>query len=89
MKPDVLVIYPPLAPQLAILEQRYTLHRHDLADAAGKAAMLAQIGPRCQAVVTNGHVDLTREMIAQLPALGVVACASAGYETIDVAALTE
>ena len=89
MKPDVLVIYPPLAPQLAMLEQRYTLHRYDLADLAGQAAMLVRIGPRCQAVVTNGHVDLTRGMIAQLPALRVVACASAGFETIDLAALTE
>ncbi len=89
MKPDVLVISPPLPPQLAMLQQRYSLHRYDLADEAGKAVMLAQIGPRCRAVVTNGHVDLTRGMIAQMPGLRVVACASAGFETIDVAALTE
>lgn len=89
MKPDVLVICPTLAPQMAVLEQRYTLHRYDLADDAGKAAMLEQAGPRCQAVVTNGHAMLTRAMIARLPGLRVVACSSAGYETIDVAALTE
>lgn len=89
MKPDVLVIYPTLAPQMQVLEQLYTLHRYDLADDAGKAAMVAGVGQHCQAIVTNGHAVLTREMIAQLPALRVVACSSAGYETIDVAALTE
>lgn len=89
MKPDVLVLYPTLAPQLQVLEQRYTLHRYDLADAAGKAAMLEQVGPRCRAVVLNGHTVLSREMLVHLPALQVVTCSSAGYETIDVAALTE
>lgn len=89
MKPDVLVLYPTLAPQLAVLDATYTLHRYDLADAAGKEAMLDGPGQRCQAIVTNGHAALTREMIERLPALKVVACSSAGYETIDVGALTE
>jgi lactate dehydrogenase-like 2-hydroxyacid dehydrogenase len=89
MKPDVLVLYPTLAPQLAVLEATYTLHRYDLADAAGKEAILDGPGKGCQAIVTNGHAILTRAMIARLPALKVVACSSAGYETIDVDALTE
>lgn len=89
MKPDVLVLYPTLAPQLALLEAAYTLHRYDLADAAAREAMLDGPGQHCQAIVTNGHAGLTREVIARLPALRVVACSSAGYETIDVEALTE
>ena len=89
MKPDVLVIYPTLAPQLAVLDATYTLHRYDLADAVGREAMLDGPGQRCQAIVTNGHAALPREMIARLPALKVVACSSAGYETIDVEALSE
>jgi lactate dehydrogenase-like 2-hydroxyacid dehydrogenase len=89
MKPDVLVLYPTLAPQLAVLDAAYTLHRYDLADAAGREAMLNGPGARCQAIVTNGHAALPRAMIARLPALRVVACSSAGYETIDVDALTE
>lgn len=87
MKPDVLVLYPTLAPQLAMLEAAYALHRHDLADAAGREAMLAGVGRRCQAIVTNGHAELTRAMIDRLPALKLVACSSAGYETIDIDAL--
>ncbi|WP_103332068.1 2-hydroxyacid dehydrogenase [Pseudotabrizicola formosa] len=88
MKPDVLVLRPTLAPQMQALAQSYTLHRHDLADAEGQAALLAGAGQRCQAIVTDGHTPLTRQMIEQMPALKVVACASAGYEMIDVEALT-
>jgi lactate dehydrogenase-like 2-hydroxyacid dehydrogenase len=87
MKPDVLVLYPTLPPQMQVLEERYTLHRHDLAD--DKAALLERVGPLCSAVVLNGHTALTREMLAHLPALQVVACSSAGYESIDIAALNE
>lgn len=89
MKPDVLVIYPTRPAQLAVLADRYTLHRYDLADDAGRAALLAEVGPRIVAAVTNGHADLTRAMIEAMPALRVVACSSAGYETTDVEALTE
>ena len=88
MKPDVLVIAAPQAPQLAMLEAEFTLHRHDLADAAEKAALLERVGPRILAVATNGHEPLSAEMIAQMPALQMVSCVSAGYDTIDVAALT-
>ena len=88
MKPDVLVIAAPQAAQLAVMEAQFTLHRHDLADAPAKAALLSQVGPRILAVATNGHEPLTEPMIAQMPALQMVSCVSAGFETIDVAALT-
>jgi lactate dehydrogenase-like 2-hydroxyacid dehydrogenase len=87
MKPDVLVLYPPPPAQMQALAAAYTLHRFDLA--ADKAALLADVGQNVQAIVTNGHASLDRVLISALPALKVVACASAGYETIDVAALTE
>jgi len=89
MKPDVLVLHPALPPQMAMLEQAYTLHRHDLADAAGQAAMLGQVGSLCLAAILTGSTVLDRQMLAQLPALQVVACGSAGYESVDVAALRE
>jgi lactate dehydrogenase-like 2-hydroxyacid dehydrogenase len=88
MKPDVLVLYPTLPRQLALLEAAYTLHRYDLADAAGKEAILSGPGAKCEGIVTNGHAVLTRAMIERLPALKVVACSSAGYEQIDVEALS-
>ena len=89
MKPNVLVLYPTLPPQMQALEQLYSLHRYDLADDDGKAAMLAGPGALCRAAITNGHTVLTRRMLALLPALQVVACSSAGYESIDLDALNE
>lgn len=86
-KRDVLVMYPPRPKAMARLEATYTLHRYD--EAEDKDAFLAEYGPICEAVVTNGHVSLTREHLRHLPKVGVVACSSAGYETIDDVALKE
>ena len=87
MKPDVIVVYPTLPRQMQMLEQSYTLHRYD--QAADKDRLLDDVGPRCIAMVTNGHFPLNRDFIARLPALQIVACSSVGYDTIDVGALTE
>lgn len=86
-KPDVLVAVPTRPKALAQLEAAYTLHRHD--QAQDKPAFLAEYGPRCTAMVTNGHAALTRSDLEHLPNLRIVACSSAGYESIDVEALTE
>lgn len=86
-KHDVLVMVPPLPPQMAQLAETYTVHRYDQAE--DKMAFLAEHGPKCEAVATNGHEPLTREHLAHLPNVKVVACSSAGYEYIDVDALTE
>lgn len=86
-KRDVLIMYPPRPKAMAQLEAAYRLHRFD--EAADKSAFLAEYGPRCEAIVTNGHTSLTRDQLEHLPNVGVVACSSAGYETIDDAALRE
>ncbi|MEH6776120.1 MAG: 2-hydroxyacid dehydrogenase [Cereibacter changlensis] len=86
MKPDVLVAYPTRPRQMAQLEQDYTLHRLDLA--ADKPAMLAEVGPRCTAMVCNGHVSIDEAFLAQVPALKIVASSSVRYDTMDVAAMT-
>lgn len=84
-KPDVLVIVPPRPGAMAQLEAAYTLHRLD--EAGDRQACLEEVGPRCRAVVTNGHADLTRADLAHLPKLEIVACGSAGFESIDTEAL--
>ncbi|MCR8726173.1 2-hydroxyacid dehydrogenase [Frigidibacter sp. ROC022] len=85
MKPDVLVMSAPAAPQLAQLEAAYTLHRYDKAE--DKPAFLAEHGPKCEAIATSGHQLLSAEMLEHLPRLKIVSCVSAGYEYIDAAAL--
>jgi lactate dehydrogenase-like 2-hydroxyacid dehydrogenase len=86
-KPDVLVMFPARPGAMDQLAERYVLHRYD--EAEDRAAFLADCGPRCRAIVTNGHASLTRAHLEHLPKLEIVACSSAGYENIDVAALTE
>lgn len=86
-KPDVLVLFPARPKAMAQLEEAYTLHRHDLAE--DKDAFLAEFGPRCVAIVTNGHTALTRDQLELLPNVKIVACSSAGFEYIDVEALKE
>lgn len=87
MKPDVMVLHPTRPKAWAQLEAAYTLHRYD--EAEDKAAFLAEHGPKCQGIVTNGHAALSRDLVEAMPQLKVVACSSAGYEDIDVDALTD
>jgi len=86
-KPDVLVIHPVRPNAMQQLETTYTLHRYDLAP--DKAAFLAEFGPKCVAIVTSGHCELTHNHLAYLPNLELVACSTAGFEAIDLEALTE
>ncbi len=86
-KPQVLVMFPARPKAMAQLESAYILHRYDEAD--DKDALLARVGTDCQAIVTNGHAALTRKHLDQLPNVKIVACSSAGFESIDVPALRE
>ena len=86
-KEDILVLYPARPKAMAQLEEAYTLHRLD--EARDKPAFLAEYGPRCRGIVTNGHASLTRADLDHLPNLEIVTCSSAGFESIDDAALRE
>jgi len=88
MKPDVLVAYPLRQQQMEILEQRYTLHRLDLAKDEEREAVFAKAGPVCTAMVVNGHVTVDEAFLAKLPALKLASCSSAGYDQMDVEAMT-
>ena len=72
---------------MSILEQTYTLHRHDLAKDAD--ALVRDVGARIQAVATTGNKGLKRELIERLPNLKVVASSGVGYDSIDIAACAE
>lgn len=88
MKPDVLVAYPLMPRQMAKLEETYTTHRLDQLADAEREAMLADVGHKCTAMVINGHVSVDEVFLDKLPALKLAACSSAGYDKIDVAAMT-
>lgn len=86
MKPDLLVATPTRPRQMAQLEAAYTLHRLDLAK--DKDALLAEVGPRCTAMVCTGHVKIDAAFLARVPALQIVSCGSVGYDMFDVPAMT-
>jgi len=44
---------------------------------------------RVSAVLTMGTVDTSREVLAHLPAVGLVSCLGSGYEGVDLAAARE
>lgn len=84
---EILVMSPVRDGAMAQLERAYVLHRMDRA--ADRRAFLADHGPACAAVVTSGHVPLTRTELAHLPNVELVACVSAGFDAIDAAALRD
>ncbi len=86
-KPDVLVLWPSRPKQMAILEERYRLHH--LYKAPDKAALLAEVGPRVQAIVASGEVGPDRAMIEACPKLEIVACYGVGVDAIDRVACAE
>ena len=87
MKPDVLLVWPNMPRQMAMLEKSYALHRHDLAkDPEG---LVREIAPRITAIATTGGKGLKRDLIEMLPNLKVVASSGVGYDSIDIAACNE
>jgi lactate dehydrogenase-like 2-hydroxyacid dehydrogenase len=81
-KPDVLVVVPSRPDQMRMLDEAYTLHRHDRAE--DPDALLEEAAPGIRAVVTMGSVGFTRDMLERLPRLEIVAVGSVGYDTVDV-----
>ena len=84
-KIDVLVVWPNRPEQMKVLEETYQLHRYDLADEQGKAAMLDEVGERIRAVVTtHGGGGFPEYLLNRLPNLEIVSCASVGLDTMCV-----
>lgn len=84
MKPHVIVAYPLNDAFMEELGNLYTLHRFDR-DGAG---VLEEAGQVCTAMLTSGHVTIDAELLAQLPNLRLMSCASAGYDQMDLAEMT-
>ena len=80
--PDVLLIGPYPAWDMAELEPRYTVHK--LYEATDRAHMLADIGPRVRAIATRGELGASAELMGQLPKLEIVSCYGVGTDAIDL-----
>ncbi len=61
---------------------------HDRTHQSDPAAF-AQVAPRIRAIAASGESKVSRELMAQLPALEIVSVFGVGYDGIDVAAARE
>lgn len=84
MKPLILQLNPILIP--AVNEQLASLYTvHKLFETADPTAWLREHGGSVAAVITGGHTGISREMLAQLPGLKVVAVNGVGTDAVDLA----
>jgi len=86
-KPQVMVMSTVFPAALARLEAEFDVLRCD--EAEDREAFLQSNGQNCRAVILNGHVPLGRNELKHLPALELVACTSAGFESIDCSQLDQ
>ncbi|MEQ8587916.1 MAG: 2-hydroxyacid dehydrogenase [Thalassobaculaceae bacterium] len=84
-KPDLLVVSPWYAAAMAELDAHFTVHK--LWEAEDKAALLASIADRCEAIA--GASVCGADIMDALPKAKVIAHHGVGYDGVDVAAATE
>lgn len=83
MKPHVLQLNPILIPAInERLDALYTMHR--LYEQADKEAYIREHGASIQGAITGGHTGITKALMAQLPALKVVAVNGVGTDAVDL-----
>lgn len=68
---------------MAPLDDAYVLHRLWAAD--DRAALIARHAPAIRAIATRGELGASAELIAQLPALELIACYGVGTDAIALA----
>ena len=81
-KPHVLLSHEMLLGLQPLLEGAYVVHR--LWDYPDRIAFLEGPGQQVRAIVHVGETPLNRDMLAEMPKLGLIACVSVGYDGVDV-----
>lgn len=81
-KPHVLLSHEMLMPLQPLLESAYVVHR--LWDYPDRMVFLEGPGQSIRAIVHAGEMALSRDMLAEMPRLGLIACVSVGYDGVDV-----
>ena len=83
-KPQVLQLGPYPDWDQGPLDQAFEIHRYF--EAADKAAFMAQVGPRIQAIATKGELGAKADMIAACPNLKLISVYGVGYDAVDLVA---
>ncbi len=87
MKPKLLVVAPTTDAMTSRLGKAFEMIPLSATD--GEDALLAAHGDRIVAVLTDGHLGLAPNLMAQLPNLAVIAANGVGYDAIDVGAAAD
>lgn len=82
-KPHVLLSHEMLLGLQPLLEGAYAVHR--LWDHPDRMAFLEGPGQDIRAIIHVGETPLSRDLLAEMPRLGLIACVSVGYDGVDVA----
>jgi lactate dehydrogenase-like 2-hydroxyacid dehydrogenase len=81
-KPHVLLSHEMLMPLQPVLEGAYQVHR--LWDYPDRLAFLNGPGRQIRAIVHAGELVLAKDLLSEMPRLGLIACVSVGYDGVDV-----
>ncbi|MDB5456787.1 MAG: hydroxyacid dehydrogenase [Caulobacter sp.] len=81
-KPHVLISHEMLLPMQPLLEGAYQVHR--LWEYRDRLAFLDGPGRQIRAIVHAGEMPLHRDLLSEMPQLGLIACVSVGYDGVDV-----
>ncbi len=82
MTVEILAVEPLMDEAMAVLEQRYTVHR--LWQAPDPAAFAASVGDRVRGVVTGGGTGVPNAILDALPKLEIVSVNGVGTDRIDL-----
>jgi hydroxypyruvate reductase len=85
-KPEILVVAKVWPPYLEALKEAFVVH--DRTHESDPAAF-ALAAPRIRGIAGSGESQVSRELIANLPALEVISVFGVGYDRYDVAAARE
>lgn len=85
-QPEILAVAKLWPPYLDTLREAFVVHDRVHQE---DPARLADIAPRIRGIAASGESKVSRELIAQLPALEVISVFGVGYDGVDVRAARE
>lgn len=81
MKPEIILVGPLMDSVMQRLDKAYKVHRLFEAD---RDALLRDVGPRIQAVATDGALGAGRDLLSQLQSVRMVGIFGVGLDAVDL-----